>query len=85
MSESAVTESEEKDPRHESRESRNLFGRIGLYVRQVVSELKRVVTPTREEYINYIWVVVGFVAVMMTITFVFDLGFKRLADFVFGE
>ena len=85
MSESGVTDSEEKDLRHESRGSRNIFGRTALFVRQVISELKRVVTPTREELINYIWVVLGFVAVMMTLTFLFDLGFTALTSWVFGE
>lgn len=84
MSESAVTESEEKEPR-ESREGRGLFGRIALFTRQVVSELKRVVTPTREEFINYIWIVIAFVAVMMAITFVLDFGFHSLTDWVFGN
>lgn len=85
MSESAVTDSGEKDPRHETREGRNIFGRIALFVRQVVSELKRVVTPTREELINYIWVVLGFVAVMMALTFAFDFGFNWLTSWVFGN
>lgn len=84
MSESAVTDSGETDPRHESREGRNLFGRIALFVRQVISELKRVVTPTREELIRYIWVVLAFVAVMMLIVFVMDFVFNWLAAKVFG-
>ncbi|WP_062131432.1 preprotein translocase subunit SecE [Demequina aestuarii] len=84
MSESAVTDSGETDPRHESREGRNIFGRIALFVRQVISELKRVVTPTREELIRYIGVVLAFVAVMMLIVFVMDFVFNWLAAKVFG-
>ncbi|MFN3865666.1 MAG: preprotein translocase subunit SecE [Demequina sp.] len=84
MSESAVTDSGEKDPRHESREDRNIFGRIALFVRQVISELKRVVTPTREELIRYIWVVLAFVAVMMLIVFAMDFVFNWLAATVFS-
>nr|WP_255633334.1 preprotein translocase subunit SecE [Demequina sp. TTPB684] len=63
----------------------NLFGRIALFVRQVISELRRVVTPTREELINYIWVVLGFVAVMMALTFALDFGFNSLTEWVFGD
>lgn len=85
MSESAVTDAGERDPRHESRESLNIFARIALFVRQVISELKRVVTPTRTELINYIWVVLGFVAVMMALTFAMDLGFSSLTSWVFGK
>ena len=84
MSESAVTDSGEKDPRHESREGRSIFGRIALFVRQVISELRRVVTPTREELIRYIWVVLGFVAVMMIIVFALDFVFNWLSASVFG-
>ncbi len=85
VSESAVTDSGERDPRHEEREGLNIFGRIALFVRQVISELRRVVTPTREELINYIWVVLGFVGVMMTLTFLLDLGFNSLTKWVFGD
>jgi preprotein translocase subunit SecE len=85
VSESAVTDSGERDPRHEEREGLNIFGRIALFVRQVISELRRVVTPTREELINYIWVVLGFVGVMMTLTFLLDLGFGSLTRWVFGD
>ncbi|MFV0634075.1 preprotein translocase subunit SecE [Demequina sp.] len=83
MSETAVTDSGEKDPRHESREGRNIFGRIALFVRQVISELKRVVTPTREELIRYIWIVLGFVAVMMVIVFALDWVFNWVSLKVF--
>ena len=84
MSESAVTDAGERDPRHESRDSLSIFARIALFVRQVISELKRVVAPTREELINYIWVVLGFVGVMMALTFFMDLGFTKLTSWVFG-
>jgi len=85
VSESAVTDAGERDPRHESRESLNIFARIALFVRQVIAELKRVVAPTREELINYIWVVLGFVGVMMALTFFLDLGFTSLTSWVFGK
>ncbi|WP_062298252.1 MULTISPECIES: preprotein translocase subunit SecE [Demequina] len=84
MSESAVTDSGEKDPRHESREGLNIFGRIALFVRQVISELRRVVTPTRQELIRYIWIVLGFVAVMMILVFALDLVFGWISAKVFG-
>nr|WP_236683552.1 preprotein translocase subunit SecE [Demequina aurantiaca] len=79
-----MTDAGEDDPRHEKREGRSIFGRIALFVRQVISELRRVVTPTREELIRYIWVVVGFVAVMMVLVFVLDVAFGWLSQKVFG-
>ena len=53
----------------------------------MIAELKKVVTPSREETIRYIWIVLGFVLVMMLIVFVLDFvfgvrsrqGFRRLA------
>ncbi len=84
MSESAVTDSGEKDPRHESREGLNIFGRIALFVRQVISELRRVVTPTREETVRYVGIVLGFVAVMMGVVYGMDWVFLWLVTQVFG-
>lgn len=84
MSEVAVTDAGENDPRHEKREGRSIFGRIALFVRQVISELRRVVTPTRDELIRYIWVVIAFVAVMMILVFVLDVVFVWLAAKVFS-
>ncbi|MEX0913863.1 MAG: preprotein translocase subunit SecE [Demequina sp.] len=80
-----MTDSGDGDPRHESREGRGVFSRIALFVRQVVSELRRVVTPTTEELIRYIWVVLGFVAVMMVLVFGFDSVFQWLSAQVFGS
>lgn len=84
MTESAVVDAADKDPRHETREGRNVFGRIALFVRQVVSELRRVVTPSRDELGRLIVVVLGFVAVMMALAFGLDFGFGLLANWVFG-
>ncbi|WP_430867734.1 preprotein translocase subunit SecE [Demequina aurantiaca] len=84
MSESAMTEAGEDDPRHQKSEGRFIIGPIVLFVRQVLAELRRVVTPTREELIRYIWVVVGFVAVMMVLVFIFDVAFGWMSQSIFG-
>ncbi len=84
MSESVVTDTGDKDPRHESREGRNIFGRIALFVRQVISQLRLVVTPTVQEWIRLIGVVLGFVVVMMALAFVLDFVFGWGASKVFG-
>jgi preprotein translocase subunit SecE len=84
VSDTAVTDSGEKGPRKNEREHRNIFSRIALYWRQVIAELKKVVTPSREETIRYIWIVLGFVLVMMLIVFVLDFVLGYAADKVFG-
>jgi preprotein translocase subunit SecE len=78
------TESDAKDPRHESREGRGFFGRIGLFVRQVVSELKRVVTPSREDWKSYTWVVTVFILVIVALVTVLDFAFGQLVEKVLG-
>ena len=63
---------------------RGPFARIALFLRQVVAELRKVVTPTRRELVTYTGVVLGFVVVMMAIVYVLDLAFSALVVFLFG-
>ncbi|KGM14576.1 preprotein translocase subunit SecE [Cellulomonas bogoriensis] len=63
---------------------RGLFGRIALFVRQVVAELKKVVRPTRPELITYTSVVLVFVAVVMAFVTVIDLGIGTAVGWIFG-
>ncbi|MBD8057404.1 preprotein translocase subunit SecE [Cellulomonas sp. JH27-2] len=63
---------------------RGLFARIALFFRQVVSELKKVVRPTRSELITYTSVVLVFVAVVMAFVTVVDLAIGKLTFWVFG-
>lgn len=65
-------------------ERRGLIGRVTLFVRQVIAELKKVVQPTRQELIQFTSVVLVFVAVMMAFITVVDLGAGSLIGWVFG-
>ena len=69
----------------ERAEKRGPFGRIGLFLRQVVNELSKVVTPTRRELINYTIVVLVFVVIMMAIVSGLDIVFLWVVRFVFGD
>jgi preprotein translocase subunit SecE len=62
----------------------NVFSRFALFIRQVFAELRKVVTPTRQELIRYTLVVLAFVAVMMSIVYGLDVLFVWLAQYVFG-
>lgn len=64
---------------------RGPFGRIALFVRQVMNELKKVVTPTRKELFSYTAVVLVFVVIMMALVSGLDLGFGFLVSWVFGN
>ena len=68
-----------------SEQKRGILGRIWLFIRQVVGELKKVVTPSRRELVNYVLVVLVFVAFMMVLISVLDLGFGQLAVWLFGN
>ena len=69
----------------ERAEKRGPFGRIALFLRQVVNELSKVVTPTRRELITYTLVVLVFVIIMMAIVSGLDIVFLWLVQFVFGD
>jgi preprotein translocase subunit SecE len=65
-------------------DKRSPFARLALFIRQVIAELKKVVTPTRRELVNYTLVVLIFVAVMMALVGGLDWLFALLVNFVFG-
>ena len=62
----------------------NVFARIALFIRQVFAELRKVVTPTRQELLKYTLVVLGFVVVMMALVYGLDLLFVWVTTVVFG-
>jgi preprotein translocase subunit SecE len=62
----------------------NVFSRIALFIRQVFAELRKVVTPTRQELLKFTLVVLGFVVVMMAIVYGLDFVFSWMASVVFG-
>jgi preprotein translocase subunit SecE len=66
------------------KERPGLFGRIALFVRQVMAELKKVVRPTRSELVSYTGVVLVFVAVVMAFVTVIDLIIGKATFWVFG-
>jgi preprotein translocase subunit SecE len=61
-----------------------LFGRIGGFFREVVSELRKVIWPTRKELITYTTIVIGFVTVMTAIVGLLDYGFGKVILWAFG-
>ena len=71
--------------RGDTREKKpNFFARIVIFIRQVIAELRKVVTPTRQELLKYTGVVLGFVVVMMAIVYGLDVLFVMITQYVFG-
>jgi preprotein translocase subunit SecE len=62
----------------------NVFARIAMFIRQVFAELRKVVTPTRQELLKYTAVVLGFVVIMMAIVYGLDVLFVWITAQVFG-
>jgi preprotein translocase subunit SecE len=61
-----------------------LFGRILRFFREIIAELKKVVTPTRKELINFTIVVIAFVLIMMGLITGLDFVFGQLTGWVFA-
>jgi preprotein translocase subunit SecE len=61
------------------------FGRIALFIRQVIAELRKVVTPTRKELFSYTAVVLIFVVIMMALVSGLDFLFGIGVQYVFGN
>ena len=65
--------------------NKSIFGRIAQFMREVVIELRKVVTPTRKELVTYTSVVLVFVIIMMALISGLDLVIGTLTGFVFGN
>ncbi len=63
---------------------KNVFARMALFIRQVVSELRKVIWPTRKELIAYTTVVLVFVLIMAGFVAGLDFIFTKGVLFVFG-
>ncbi|RPF27489.1 preprotein translocase subunit SecE [Georgenia muralis] len=66
------------------KKERGFFGRIALFVRQVIAELKKVVRPTRNELFTYFVVVLVFVLAIMAFVGLLDLLFGQVVLWMFG-
>ena len=62
----------------------NVFMRIGLFVKQIIDELRKVVTPTRKQL--FYWSLASFIFVVLLMVHVtlMDTGLGKLAFLIFG-
>jgi preprotein translocase subunit SecE len=65
-------------------EKLGLFARVGLFYRQILSELKKVVWPTRKQLTTYTAVVLVFVTFIIAVVSLFDLVLTEIVFWVFG-
>ncbi|MGH3489340.1 MAG: preprotein translocase subunit SecE [Actinopolymorphaceae bacterium] len=71
-------------PDRRGEHGRGPIARIGLFYRQVVGELRKVIWPTREQLTTYWMVVLVFVLVVIGIVSLLDLGIGWLTFKIFG-
>jgi preprotein translocase subunit SecE len=76
-----VVERAERD----RKSARGPFARIWLFLKQIVAELRQVVTPTRHELLWYFVGMLVFIVVMVLILGGLDFGFGKLVVFIFGK
>ncbi|MEI6648377.1 MAG: preprotein translocase subunit SecE [Actinomycetes bacterium] len=72
------------DEKRSDEESKGLFGRIGLFYRQVVYELRKVVWPTRQQLSTYTAVVLVFVGFIIAVVSLLDVVLTKVVFWVFG-
>ena len=63
--------------------SKNPFLAIGLFIRQVIAELRKVVVPSRRELVLYSITVLLFVAFMILLIFGLDAAFGWVSRIAF--
>jgi preprotein translocase subunit SecE len=64
--------------------SRNPIAFVWTFLLQVVAELRKVIWPNRKQMVNYTVVVLVFLAFMVTLIGLVDLGLAKLVMLVFG-
>ncbi|MEU0697398.1 MULTISPECIES: preprotein translocase subunit SecE [Streptomyces] len=79
-----TAESGKKTRKGGKRGKKGPLGRLALFYRQIVAELRKVVWPTRNQLTTYTTVVIVFVVVMIGLVTVMDYGFQRVVKYVFG-
>ncbi|MFE0645284.1 preprotein translocase subunit SecE [Streptomyces sp. NPDC058877] len=79
-----TTESKKKSRKGGKRGKKGPFGRLALFYRQIIAELRKVVWPTRSQLTTYTTVVIVFVVIMIGLVTVIDYGFQEAVKYVFG-
>lgn len=62
----------------------NVFMRIGLFIKQIIDELRKVVTPTSKELFGWSLAVFVFVLILMLLVTGMDFGLGKLTLWIFG-
>lgn len=84
----AQDEEEVQEPKKKTRKGKRgkkgPFGRLALFYRQVIAELRKVVWPSRNQLTTYTTVVIFFVLILIGLVTLIDYGLDHVAKYVFG-
>ena len=69
---------------HSTEAAQGIFSRVGLFYRQVINELRKVVWPPRNQLTTYTAVVLVFVGFIIAVVSVFDLVLAKIVFWIFG-
>lgn len=73
------------DKAKEAKKSKiNIFAAIGLFIRQIIAELRKVLAPTRKSLFYWFIAVLIFVVLLMVAITALDFGLGKLVFLVFG-
>ena len=84
MTDTRGTEAPQRREAHVAERAHGPLARLGLYYRQIVSELRKVVWPTRAQLLTYTSVVIVFVMVMIAYVSGLDYGLGWVMLKIFG-
>lgn len=73
-----------KDTKAVKAKKPNIFMRIGLFIKQIFDELRKVVTPTSKSLFGWSFAVFVFVIFLMILVTVMDYGLGKLVLKLFG-
>ncbi|RSX55052.1 preprotein translocase subunit SecE [Bifidobacterium dolichotidis] len=62
----------------------NVIQRIGMFIKQIIDEMRKVVTPTRKQLFMWVLAVFIFVVLLMVLVTAMDFGLGNLAFLIFG-
>ncbi|MFC9393294.1 preprotein translocase subunit SecE [Streptomyces sp. NPDC057027] len=79
-----TADSKKKSRKGGKRGKKGPLGRLALFYRQIIAELRKVVWPTRNQLTSYTSVVIVFVVIMIGLVTVIDYGFQEAVKYVFG-
>ncbi|MFB6838840.1 preprotein translocase subunit SecE [Streptomyces sp. NPDC056361] len=79
-----AADSKKKSRKGGKRGKKGPLGRLALFYRQIIAELRKVVWPTRSQLTTYTTVVIVFVVIMIGLVTVIDYGFQEAVKYVFG-